>query len=290
MKTGNRLQVIVYCIFPLLLYYVVYEAAVFFLYTAAEYAAAAQGTAAVRWLSAHAGDVSAVIGALSMAAGIFVIRMTAAREAPRRRIVCPGKVKAAPADISCGVIFALSAAIFLNLVFSMSGVSAADAGAESAAAQTAAVSLPLGILYYGLLSPFIEETVFRGITYGRIRAVLCEGSAEEILRKEKEDAPGESRKCYGAAAILSSLLFGIYHGNPVQGCYAFCMGLIFCGFLEMTGSLTGTALLHGAVNVMVLILSQSGLYARLNTPAWLAAFLAVAACSGIFLGVSKSKS
>ena len=357
MSSKNFLNAIAYCLFPLLLYYVVYEAAGYVLVLAAASVASSGWDRAALWTAAHAGDVSAMTGAAAMAAGFLAIHRTAAQEAPLTRRgylqrqreeetqrqregeahaegedAQTGKAepsqaagedvqtgvdpfgRVGPAGAAAAVFLALSSALFLNLVISMSGASAADAGASSAAAQTAAVSLPLGLLYYGILSPFIEETVFRGITFGRIRSVLRAESAgkdAEVRRVQsagnaaqeepaqsarnaalEESAQGaahasaqiaqERRYCI-AAAVLSSLLFGIYHGNVVQGFYAFCMGIIFCVFRELTGSLAAAALLHGAVNAMTLLLSQSGVYAQLCTPAWLAASLAIAVCSAIFL-------
>ena len=329
MNNKNFLTATAYCLLPLLLYYVVYEAAVYVLRLCLSYAAQAGGTPAVIWVNEHAGDVSALIGAAAMVLGFAAICKTAAREAPltRRGYVLrqcgekgqsSGKCAQAqtdvfkfdqktgmantvmqvtgngvqadsagssgrvcPASVAAAILLALSSALFLNLVISMSGASAADAGASSAAAQTAAVSLPLGLLYYGILSPFIEETIFRGITYGRIRTVLRVQSAEGTGKDAAQSAL--QKRHIIAASVLSSLLFGIYHGNLVQGCYAFCMGLIFCAFLEMMENLAAAALLHGAVNAMTLLLSQSGLYAQLCTPAWLAAFFAIAVCSAICL-------
>ena len=284
----NFLNAIAYCLFPLLLYYVLYEAAGYVLYLAAASVASSGWVRAAVWTAAHAGDVSAAAGAAAMAAGFLAIHRTAAQEAP-----LTWKVSSCLFSTAAGALLALSSALFLNLVISMSGASASDAGASSAAAQTAAVSLPLGLVYYGILSPFIEETVFRGITFGRIRSVLRAAGEEGKGSAAKDAAPGEpaldlpktaqARRYDIAAAVLSSLLFGIYHGNVVQGFYAFCMGMIFCFFRELTGSLAAAALLHGAVNAMTLLLSQSGVYAQLCTPAWLAAFLAIAVCSGVCL-------
>ena len=258
MKGTSRLQTIAYCLFPLLAYYVVYEIAASVLLLGVQAAAASGNAQAAVWISSHAADVSALITALAMTAGFLAIHKIAAREAPFvLRISCRMEEAAA------ALLLALSASIGLNLFLSLSGAMAADAGASNAGGQTAGVSLPLGLVVYGVLSPLIEEAVFRGVTFGRIYRA--------------------SRMKYAAAALLSSFLFGVYHGNIVQGLYAFCMGMIFCGILKLTGSLAACAAAHGAVNAAALILSQSGLYDPLCTEAWAAAFLGIAVCCGIYL-------
>lgn len=69
------------------------------------------------------------------------------------------------------------------------------------------LSLPL-IMYSVLLAPVAEELIFRGL----------------IFRYARQAFP------FWIANIWQSLLFGLVHGNFIQGIYAFVMGL-FLGFL-----------------------------------------------------------
>ena len=57
-----------------------------------------------------------------------------------------------------------------------------------------------------------------------------------------------------AAAVVSALMFGIYHGNLVQGIYAFLIGMLLCLVYERTGRLLAAALFHGAGNLAVYLL------------------------------------
>lgn len=51
-----------------------------------------------------------------------------------------------------------------------------------------------------------------------------------------------------AANVLQALLFGIYHGNLIQGTYAFVLGLILGFTAEYFHSVWASILLHAFVN------------------------------------------
>ena len=51
-----------------------------------------------------------------------------------------------------------------------------------------------------------------------------------------------------AANVLQALLFGIYHGNLIQGTYAFVLGLVLGFTAEYFHSVWASILLHAFVN------------------------------------------
>lgn len=124
---------------------------------------------------------------------------------------------------------AATSALGLNLLLSLTGFTglSSDFG-ETAAAQASVPFLP-GVLLYGLAAPFSEEILFRGILYGKARS-----------------AQGP-----GPAMVFSGLLFGIYHGNLVQGLYAFLLGVLLAFVYERTGKLRAAMLFHGTGNLAV---------------------------------------
>lgn len=67
-------------------------------------------------------------------------------------------------------------------------------------------------LYSVLIAPISEELIFRGVT----------------LKYAVKSMP------LAAANIFQAALFGIFHGNVVQGVYAFAVGL-FCGYVCLKG-------------------------------------------------------
>ena len=249
------------------------------------------------FVSVHDADLRALSGAISMA-GAFALTLWNARGEVNLQSGCSGELlRSACGDGSlqgaCGeemsgerlrargdqLIAAaagiLAASVFLNLFLTGVGAVHADAAAADASAQAGRVSLPLGILIYGVLSPLAEETVFRGITLQRLY-LLCH---------EKKSG----KTAFLLAAGLSSLLFGIYHGSLVQGLYAAAMGFLFCLFLALGGNLFRVIVLHGGVNVMTLFLSQAGTFRRASASVMAGAFGIAFCCGGYVLFSRKHK-
>lgn len=249
------------------------------------------------FVSVHDADLRALSGAISMA-GAFALTLWNARGEVTLQSTCgEGLLRSACGDRmprgACGeaipeeglrvrgdqLIAAaagiLAASVFLNLFLAGVGAVHADAAAADASAQAGRVSLPLGILIYGVLSPLAEETVFRGITLQRLY-LLCHEN--------------KSRKtAFLLAAGLSSLLFGIYHGSLVQGVYAAAMGFLFCLFLALGGNLFGVIVLHGGANVMTLFLSRAGAFRSASASVMAGAFGIAFCCGGYVLFSRKQK-
>lgn len=95
-------------------------------------------------------------------------------------------------------------------------------------------SLPAQLLCMGILIPTAEELVFRGLGYGRLR----------------------ERLPVGAAAVLSALVFGLYHGNWIQGLYAAILGVLLALVYEVCGGLLPCIWFHGAANGAAVILTK----------------------------------
>ncbi len=258
------------------------------------------------FVSVHDADLRALSGAISMA-GAFALTLWNARGEVNLQSGCSGELlRSACGDGSprgacgdrmpqgaCGEAMSgerlrargdqliaaaagiLAASVFLNLFLAGVGAVHADAAAADASAQAGRVSLPLGILIYGVLSPLAEETVFRGITLQRLY-LLCH---------EKKSG----KTAFLLAAGLSSLLFGIYHGSLVQGLYAAAMGFLFCLFLALGGNLFRVIVLHGGANVMTLFLSRAGTFRRASASVMAGAFGIAFCCGGYVLLSRKHK-
>ena len=232
------------------------------------------------FVSVHDADLRALSGAISMA-GAFVLTLWNARGEVNLQSGCSGEAmsgerfRARGDQLIAAAAGILAASVFLNLFFAGVGAVHADAAAADASAQAGRVSLPLGILIYGVLSPLAEETVFRGITLQRLY-LLCH---------EKKSG----KTAFLLAAGLSSLLFGIYHGSVVQGLYAAAMGFLFCLFLALGGNLFRVIVLHGGANVMTLFLSQAGTFRRASASVMAGAFGIAFCCGGYVLFSRKHK-
>ena len=232
------------------------------------------------FVSVHDADLRALSGAISMA-GAFALTLWNARGEVNLQSGCSGEAmsgerfRARGDQLVAAAAGILAASVFLNLFLAGVGAVHADAAAADASAQAGRVSLPLGILIYGVLSPLAEETVFRGITLQRLY-LLCH---------EKKSG----KTAFLLAAGLSSLLFGIYHGSLVQGLYAAAMGFLFCLFLALGGNLFRVIVLHGGANVMTLFLSRAGTFRRASASVMAGAFGIAFCCGGYVLFSRKHK-
>ncbi|MCR4589885.1 MAG: CPBP family intramembrane metalloprotease [Lachnospiraceae bacterium] len=88
-----------------------------------------------------------------------------------------------------------------------------------------------GILLYGVITPVIEELIFRWLFFRK----LC-----TYVRAE-------------AALIASALIFGLYHGNAVQFIYAFIFGLVLGYVYRRFENILSSMLIHSAANIYVYV-------------------------------------
>ena len=93
------------------------------------------------------------------------------------------------------------------------------------------------ILVTSVAAPLVEELLFRGIVYKRLRTIMN----------------------ITPAMIISAALFGIVHGNMVQFIYAFLIGLIFAFVYEKFKTIWAPIILHASANLLsVIITALSG--------------------------------
>lgn len=94
-------------------------------------------------------------------------------------------------------------------------------------------SIALQVVAAGIVGPVVEELIFRGLIYNRIKKM-----AGVVL-----------------AAILSALIFGAYHGNWVQAPYAMVIGLVCVYVYEKYKSIIAPMMLHITANMFSIFIS-----------------------------------
>lgn len=95
--------------------------------------------------------------------------------------------------------------------------------------------ITIGMFIYSvLLAPISEELIFRGVT----------------MRQAKKVLP------FWVANLLQAFLFGVFHGNMMQGIYAFCLGFLLGYVCEMGGSIYNSILLHMLFNFWGTVISE----------------------------------
>ena len=81
-----------------------------------------------------------------------------------------------------------------------------------------------------IVAPFVEELIFRGWLYGKLRPVLSEKMSDMVSMV--------------VSIFLVSLLFGIIHLQWNVGVNVFALSVVLCGLREITGTIYAGILVH----------------------------------------------
>ncbi len=139
------------------------------------------------------------------------------------------------------VLLGVGAAVGFNFLFSLIGLTGASSDFQEVAKRQMDVSLAVGLVLYGIISPLSEEMIFRGVVFNRLKRYFKAG----------------------LSVILSAVVFGLYHGNVVQAAYAFFAGCLFAWIYHKRGYFGEAVLLHGIMNITGFLLTYYNLF---NTP------------------------
>ena len=146
------------------------------------------------------------------------------------------------------VLAAIGACIAGNLVLESIGIMDDDTSFQLVNEVISNSALWIQIVVAVILAPLVEELLFRGIIYRRI-----------------DIAYG-----FWPAALISSLFFGLLHGNLTQGVYAFFLGMVFAYAYHKTGRLTIPVVMHVIANFVSLAVDSILMESQGNTEITLA--------------------
>lgn len=150
------------------------------------------------------------------------------------RIKKRGQIKAM--DFIMAIVGGAGVSIALNIVIALTNMAGNDTAFVEVSDMITSNPLFVTIICAGILIPIVEEILFRGLIFNRIK---CQYN-------------------FVAGLLISSLLFGIYHGNIVQGIYATLLG-IFLGFAyHKTKSILIPIFIHMGGNTFVSIYGKLG--------------------------------
>ena len=150
------------------------------------------------------------------------------------RIEKRGQIKAM--DFVMAIVGGAGVSIALNIVIALTNMAGNDTAFVEVSDMITSNPLFVTIICAGILIPIVEEILFRGLIFNRIK---CQYN-------------------FVAGLLISSLLFGIYHGNIVQGIYATLLG-IFLGFAyHKTKSILIPIFIHMGGNTFVSIYGKLG--------------------------------
>jgi hypothetical protein len=89
------------------------------------------------------------------------------------------------------------------------------------------------VFIVGLFGPLVEEILFRGMIFGKLRRAYS----------------------FWPSALISGILFGVFHMNLVQGLYAAVFGVVLAYIFEKTETIWGCYMLHAFFNISSYIIS-----------------------------------
>ena len=123
-------------------------------------------------------------------------------------------------------LFTLGASQLVNVFVSVLNIPS-DVYDELNETVFTSMSLPWQIIIIAIVTPVAEEMLFRGLIYRRLR---------------------EYRNAW-ISSIVCGALFGVYHGNLLQGVYTALLGFVICVIYEHYGTIWAPIIAHFANNL-----------------------------------------
>jgi len=129
-------------------------------------------------------------------------------------------------------------ALGVNNILLLSNLAEYSAAYQETAEILYTPSLPVQLVCLGVIVPILEEMLFRGVIYRRMRINTT------VMR----------------AILNSALLFGLYHGNMVQFLYGFVCGLLLAYLYEKYGSIWAPIMAHMCMNIVSCLLTEADVF------------------------------
>lgn len=143
--------------------------------------------------------------------------------------------KPAPVSYAALLLLGISSCIAVNGLMDLLGLLDLSPSFDAASELLYSGGILIELLVVGLVVPVAEELVFRGLVYNRLRE-----SVSPVW-----------------AAVLSALAFGVFHGNLVQGIYAFLLGLLLAFCSEKYKTVLAPVIVHATANIVSVILTET---------------------------------
>lgn len=144
---------------------------------------------------------------------------TAAKELGLSRWPTWGDIGLAPVGF---IVYFIASGLLVYLASQIIGFDMAQAQDTGFHRLSQVYEYSLAFLTLIVIAPLAEEILFRGFLYGKLRRRLP----------------------IWVAMLVTSLLFGLVHGQWNVGVDVFALSLVLCGLRETTGSIWAGVLLH----------------------------------------------
>ena len=240
---ANRFNIILEILAPFLIYYVVCNVTFLVLIFLYDAVAGFLPAGFREYAAERTGEMTQLVNSVSMLIAVLPLTPMLKRELNVRaehnaEMISDKNISGNAGKIISvfsAVILAASSSLGLNVLLALTGFVQTSATYQEVAKQQYGIVFGMGVILFGLISPIAEEIVFRGLVFNRIRRYYPTA----------------------AAVIASGVLFGIYHGNLVQGVYGSCMGILLAYTYEKMHSFFVPCLFHATANLVVYTLAQN---------------------------------
>lgn len=222
---------IAYLLVPLIIYYLMGDLVEVVLWMLIELLLRNNNAVIVELIVQNTGTIKAMIYGIGLIASYLLLSRMFKNE-----VVLKEKAEhtaISPKMIFLAIFVALVLSLGLNYLFNAIGLVKSSTNFQSVSDRQFDVNFYVGLFLYGVVSAFVEEVIFRGIIYNRLKRMF-----PIVL-----------------SIILTSVLFGIFHGNIVQGIYATIMGFVLCIFYEKSNKFIYPLVVHMVANIGVYVLS-----------------------------------
>ena len=183
----------------------------------------------------YIGNLGVIISELAriIAVAVFICPIVRYIKATKRDSYLLHPMPATAIQYILGVVFSISVTISVQLIVALINVANMDETYQNVASGQYSCMFGVGLVGYGIIAPLVEELIYRGLVYGVFRRYL--------------PLPW--------AMVISALIFGIIHGNLVQGIYAFVFGCLMVMMYEYYGTFWAAVAMHILANVVTYVLS-----------------------------------
>lgn len=219
-----------YILMPMLIYFAVHDMAEILLWSLLEVFMSRSSKTTVQYLNDNAYTINGLINGLTILIGVAVIWKATGGEIQAERNQKDDST-ASKKRINYMIVgsLAFTSAIGINMLLYLSGILWYSSTYQMVSELQYGVDFVIGLILYGIVSPFAEEAVFRGLIFNRMK------------------------RCFKGwiALIVSALLFGCYHGNLVQAVYGTLLGLLIAYTYEKYQSFAAPVLFHAVANISI---------------------------------------
>ncbi len=223
MESKLKLKAVVWeIIFPIILYYIIFLSTMYFVFAFIGHTIATYMTAQI----------------ISAAVTIPFMYFATYKPTQEMFIQKPKIDKALGLNIVYVIVITLFISSALNNIISMSPLVNMSSAYAQANENFYGSTLVLELIGSAILSPIMEELVFRGIVFGNLRKLT--GLWQSVF--------------------LSALLFGLIHFNIVQFVYAFLFGIVLALFMYKSGHMYAAMVGHITANSFAVIRTETGIF------------------------------